>query len=643
MEIDKVFNNDVDGVADNLFSAVKNSVSEIKAMQQRKAAENVQLVIRALKKLETELRETNEDVANQLALRIASIKDGRDGKDGKNGKDGRDGKAGRDGKDGNKGDKGADGRDGVDGVDGVSVVNANIDFDGSLIISLSDGREINVGEVVAPDLAERIKVISTMSTNGAVGIKDEGTSISTGVKTINFVGAAVTATNSGDDVTVNVSSGTGTVTSVGGTGTVSGISLSGTVTSSGNLTLGGSLDLSSPPTIGNTTPNTGTFTTLTVNDNSTLGSSNADTVTFTARIDSEFSPATDNTYDLGRTGNEWRDLYIDGTANIDSLIADTADINAGTIDGTTIGASTASTGAFTSLSDSGNLTFTGTGNRITGDFSNATIANRVAFQTSTTNSSTSVGILPNGTGTTALTTAFNNSDPTNAAGMQVACLAAESRINSLITGTGTYVPMTFYTGGSERVRIDTSGNVGIGTSSPAYPLDVRTASGGRVRFGNGTNNLDFFPTTGQISTGTDVLLKAFNASGIVSFSTGAGATERMRIDSSGNLLLAGTATPATGVGTFAIFNGTAPTASVTNGIVLYAQDVSSSSELKVRDEAGNVTTLSPHNFSMIPEGASEDMAWAHYSEKNGKRINVDMLKLARMVEKLTGEKLVYTD
>jgi hypothetical protein len=54
---------------------------------------------------------------------------------------------------------------------------------------------------------------------------------------------------------------TGTVTSVGGTGTVSGISLSGTVTSSGNLTLGGTLDLSSPPAIGGTAPNTvnGTF------------------------------------------------------------------------------------------------------------------------------------------------------------------------------------------------------------------------------------------------------------------------------------------------------------------------------------------------------------------------------------------------
>jgi hypothetical protein len=56
---------------------------------------------------------------------------------------------------------------------------------------------------------------------------------------------------------------TGTVTSVGGTGTVSGISLSGTVTSSGNLTLGGTLDLSVPPTIGNTTANTIAGTTVT--------------------------------------------------------------------------------------------------------------------------------------------------------------------------------------------------------------------------------------------------------------------------------------------------------------------------------------------------------------------------------------------
>ncbi len=143
---------------------------------------------------------------------------------------------------------------------------------------------------------------------------------------------------------------TGTVTSIATAGTVSGITLTGgPITSTGTITLGGTLDLSAPPAIGNTTPNTGTFSTLTVNDNTTLGSSNTDTVNFVARINSDFDPATDNTYDLGRTGHEWRDLYIDGTANIDSLIADTADINAGTIDNTVIGATTPLAGTFTDL------------------------------------------------------------------------------------------------------------------------------------------------------------------------------------------------------------------------------------------------------------------------------------------------------
>lgn len=63
----------------------------------------------------------------------------------------------------------------------------------------------------------------------------------------------------------NKSNTTGTVTSVSGTGTVSGISLSGTVTSSGSLTLGGTLDLSSPPVIGGTTPNTITGSTINAN------------------------------------------------------------------------------------------------------------------------------------------------------------------------------------------------------------------------------------------------------------------------------------------------------------------------------------------------------------------------------------------
>jgi hypothetical protein len=59
--------------------------------------------------------------------------------------------------------------------------------------------------------------------------------------------------------------GAGTVTSVSGAGTVNGLSLTGTVTSSGNLTLGGTLDLSAPPAIGGTTPAAITGTTVTAN------------------------------------------------------------------------------------------------------------------------------------------------------------------------------------------------------------------------------------------------------------------------------------------------------------------------------------------------------------------------------------------
>jgi hypothetical protein len=64
---------------------------------------------------------------------------------------------------------------------------------------------------------------------------------------------------------------------------------------------------------------------------------------------SALHPKTDNTVDLGTSSLEYKDLFIDGVANIDSLVADTADINAGTIDNTVIGGTTAAAGTFTTL------------------------------------------------------------------------------------------------------------------------------------------------------------------------------------------------------------------------------------------------------------------------------------------------------
>jgi hypothetical protein len=148
--------------------------------------------------------------------------------------------------------------------------------------------------------------------------------------------------------------------------------------------------------------------------------------------------------------------------------ASVASANVGTavVTGLTVtNASVASLNAGTATITTGNLTFSSTAQRITGDFSNATESNRLAFQSSTTNGGTRVNILTNGTGTASSLDVFGVSDPTNAAVMRVRQSGTESQLLASITGTGTYLPMTFYTGGSERVRIDTSGGVGIATAT----------------------------------------------------------------------------------------------------------------------------------------------------------------------------------
>jgi hypothetical protein len=114
----------------------------------------------------------------------------------------------------------------------------------------------------------------------------------------------------------------------------------------------------------------------------------------------------------------------------------------------------------------GNITFTGTTRRITGDFSNTTLANRVIFQTTTSNDGTSVGAMPNGTTTTQTNFAvFNTNDPANASVGILGINPTEMTLVSTKVGTGSFLPLTFSVD-SERMRIDTSGNVGIGTSSP---------------------------------------------------------------------------------------------------------------------------------------------------------------------------------
>lgn len=159
--------------------------------------------------------------------------------------------------------------------------------------------------------------ISVSGATGAVTITNTGVTSVTGTSPVVSSGgttpaismpAATSSVNgylTSTDWTTFNNKGNGTVTSVSGTGTVSGISLSGTVTSSGSLSLGGALDLSSPPAIGNTTPNTVAATTITAS--------------------TSIMPAADNTGVIGDATTTWSNgqftsLTIDSTLNVRAAI-----------------------------------------------------------------------------------------------------------------------------------------------------------------------------------------------------------------------------------------------------------------------------------------------------------------------------------
>ena len=125
------------------------------------------------------------------------------------------------------------------------------------------------------------------------------------------------------------------------------IDMNGAADISGNLAVGGNLTVAGNATVtGTTTFNGGTIT---------IGDAATDNVVFGADVDSHIIPDDDDTYDLGSASQEWRDLYIDGTAHIDTL---DVDVNA-TVAGT-LGVTGVLTGS--SLDISGDIDVDGTTN-----------------------------------------------------------------------------------------------------------------------------------------------------------------------------------------------------------------------------------------------------------------------------------------
>jgi hypothetical protein len=187
--------------------------------------------------------------------------------------------------------------------------------------------------------------------------------------------------------------------------------------------------------------------------------------------DGAIVPFTDNDIDLGSSSFEFKDLYIDGTANIDSLVADTADINAGTIDNTIIGATTPAAATVTNLTVS-------TGSTI--NFSGATVSNGGTFTTVTISGGsitgiTDLAIADGGTGASTASAARTNLGVAIGTNVQ----AYDAGLQS-ISGLTTTADQMIYTTSS-----DTYATASI-TSAGRALLDDASASAQRTTLGLGT-------------------------------------------------------------------------------------------------------------------------------------------------------------
>ena len=125
------------------------------------------------------------------------------------------------------------------------------------------------------------------------------------------------------------------------------------ITTTGNVSVGGNLDVTgtidfSDSAITNVgsiqldsiagDADSDTSITFSGSDVITIAAGGANQVTFT---NGAIVPSTDNDIDLGTSSVEFKDAYFDGTVTTDALVADTADINGGTVDGAIIGGSSA--------------------------------------------------------------------------------------------------------------------------------------------------------------------------------------------------------------------------------------------------------------------------------------------------------------
>jgi hypothetical protein len=310
-------------------------------------------------------------------------------------------------------------------------VNATVSTDIVLTVNKSGG---NIGNIV----------IEGTSGNGNINLNPGGSS---GVKFINL---------NSPTVTQGTASATGTIT--GGN-----LATAGTVSATGNITSAG--NISGSYILGNGSQLTGiTGNYSNSNVASFLSAYGANTISSTGNI-----TTTANIAGGFFIGNGSALTGITGNYSNSNVTALLASLGANAISSTANITTTANVSA--------NSITTLTYGKIQGDFSSAVNTGRTLFQTTNTSttSPTFISAIPGANNTSVNGGgfgAFGNADSGNTSFIVTQITSTDGRVNVNKNGTGTFLPFTIYTSAAEKVRVDTSGNVGVANTAPVDKLSV---------------------------------------------------------------------------------------------------------------------------------------------------------------------------
>jgi len=199
-----------------------------------------------------------------------------------------------------------------------------------------------IGLIGDPGVATPLNKVVVDNTNNRVGVFVDAGGAGSTVEQVRFQdGAIVPVTDS--DIDLGTSSVEFKDLFLDGTAHVD------TLDVDANATVAGTLDVTGAVTIAG---------------NTTIGNASSDTVTVTADVASPLIPSADATYDLGASGSEWRNVYVDGTAYVDTLEVHENSTLTGalTVAGVTAlnGGLTMDSNKFTVANTSGNTAIAGT-------------------------------------------------------------------------------------------------------------------------------------------------------------------------------------------------------------------------------------------------------------------------------------------